>query len=532
MIKKWLFLLPLMAIVMLFAITPKIEASTLNYSITYLDNKGTINPSTNLPYDDSNRASTDFIEIINGDIILSSNLFHNIEYFDSNYNLLAMHKSNSSRMGYGTQPIINGLTVTNYPSGAVYFRLIARKVSYSDAAGFFTAISLSELQSFTVSYNNPEPVFQTETAIFNYNMGNAEIVVTSPEPTFDSANITSRGILIGRSDTGTTSASQLTVNEGGGVYPKTGAITGSQVITFTNIQPSVTYYFRSYVVYNNSNFYYSDGIELTTSNFNERTIDYINWNGEVIYTTELPVGSDITQRDLTAQNFITGREGYRFLGWSGDTTVTDEFRVFERTAQWEQVITYDVTFTDYDDSIIEVVTVEQGQTAIPTQTPTRTGYIFAYWEPPVTDIQGNLTTKAIYYVVITWRGLNDELIRIDNVLENEPLSPPARAGYVRVWNSPATATIPATYTLQSETIEQNSGVTESGVTESGTTIIYRTQLPDNYSGITDLFGGVFGAIVGTIMILGTIDLFGVELSSLFWLFFAGSGFFMIWRFVR
>lgn len=420
-------------------------------------------------------------------------------------------------------------TLTGVQGDTLYFLFpkVGSSSSWTNKLWTFT-----EIQNITVTYENPSPTFQTETATFNYNMGNAEIVLTSPEPTFDSANITGRGILIGRSDTGTTSPSQLTVNEGGGVYPKTGPLTGSHVITFTNIQPNVTYYFRSYVEYNDYIFYYSDGIELTTSSFNERTIDYINWNGEVVYTTELPVGSDITQRDLTAQNFITGREGYRFLGWTGDTTVTEEFRVFERTAQWEQVITYDVTFTDYDDSIIEVVTVEQGETAVPTQTPTRTGYIFAYWEPPVTDIQGNLTTKAIYYVVITWRGLNDELIRIDNVLENEPLSPPARAGYVRVWNSPATATVPATYTLQSETIEQNSGVTESGVTQSGTTIIYRTQLPDDYSGITDLFGGVFGAIIGTVMILGTIDLFGVQLSSLFWLFFAGSGFFMMWRFVK
>jgi len=54
----------------------------------------------------------------------------------------------------------------------------------------------------------------------------------------------------------------------------------------------------------------------------------------------------------------------------------------------------------------------------------------------------------------------------------------------------------------------------------------------NATGLTDLFTGVFGAIVGSLMILGTIDLFGIELSALFWLFIAGTGFMMIWKLVK
>jgi hypothetical protein len=34
------------------------------------------------------------------------------------------------------------------------------------------------------------------------------------------------------------------------------------------------------------------------------------------------------------------------------------------------------------------------------------------------------------------------------------------------------------------------------------------------------------------MILGTIDLFGLQLSSLLWLFFAGTGFMMVWKVIR
>lgn len=254
-------------------------------------------------------------------------------------------------------------------------------------------------------------------------------------------------------------------------------------------------------------------------------------------------------RDYLTANSIAlpTKEGHTLLGFSydfeynlynrGNTVVNPEPAFVFGTAVsdivfwpvFEQNITYDVTFTDYDDSIIEVVTVEPGQTAIPTQTPTRQGYIFAYWEPPVTDIQGNLTTKAIYYVPITWRNSDFSTIRIDQVIEGQVPTPPTLEGYTRTWTPDiVNATEPTAYVMTSQTVNESSGVTP---TTSGTTI-FRTQLPDDYSGITDLFGGVFGAIVGTIMILGTIDLFGVELSSLFWLFFAGSGFFMIWRFVR
>jgi hypothetical protein len=54
----------------------------------------------------------------------------------------------------------------------------------------------------------------------------------------------------------------------------------------------------------------------------------------------------------------------------------------------------------------------------------------------------------------------------------------------------------------------------------------------NATGLTDIFTAVFGAIVGSLMILGTIDLFGLQLSSLFWLFFAGTGFMMAWKMIR
>jgi hypothetical protein len=149
--------------------------------------------------------------------------------------------------------------------------------------------------------------------------------------------------------------------------------------------------------------------------------------------------------------------------------------------------------------------------------------VFAYWQPPVTDIQGNLTTKAIYYVPITWRNTSFATIRIDQVIEGEMPSPPTLEGYTRTWSPTiVVATEPTQYIVVAEVVTTSGTEETSGVTPIGTV---------NATGLTDLFAGVFGAIVGSIMILGTIDLYGIQLASLFWLFFAGTGFFMMWKFL-
>jgi hypothetical protein len=230
---------------------------------------------------------------------------------------------------------------------------------------------------------------------------------------------------------------------------------------------------------------------------------------------------------FTAANIgLPVKEGYTLLGFIDRSlrpftgqSITPTF-VFSRTNQdtvyypvFEQNITYDVTFTDYDDTVIETVTVQAGQTAIPTQTPTRTGYVFAYWEPPVTDIQGNLTTKAIYYVPITWRNTSFATIRIDQVIEGEMPSPPTLEGYTRTWSPTiVVATEPTQYIVVAEVVTTSGNEQTSGV----------TPIPSDYSPISDLFGGVIGASIGAVMTLGTIDLYGIQLSSIIYLFISMS----------
>jgi hypothetical protein len=298
----------------------------------------------------------------------------------------------------------------------------------------------------------------------------------------------------------------------------------------------------SYAKYNSENawlqtFYNSNGTVLIQ--LHNSPTNLYQPNSNLLYIDDTQSMYDV-RTYLTNNNIpLPTKEGHTLIGFQRDLGAVDIrflsanqidtnyiFSAGENKLYYpifEQNLTYQVTFTDYDDSVIEVITVSPGETAIPTQLPTRTGYVFAYWEPPVTDIQGNLTTKAIYYVPITWRNADFATIRIDQVIEGQMPMAPELQGYTRTWTPTiVVATEPTQYVLVSETLDDS---TSSGVTPtppSGN---------QNATSITDLFTGVFGGIIGALMIIGTIDLYGIELSSLFWLFFAGTGFFMMWKFL-
>jgi hypothetical protein len=291
---------------------------------------------------------------------------------------------------------------------------------------------------------------------------------------------------------------------------------------------------------------------------------------------------------------VPPREGFTVVGWSVDldAPATEDLIV---TPVYQAVQTYDVTFLDWDNSSIGVVTVQQGQTAIPPYIPTRFGYTFSSWLPPVANIQGDITTVAQYtpnQYMVTW--ISDG-ITIKSQLENhdsvfQTLAPPVTkenhvltgwnfqgtttplqldgtligaSSFEAVWEPVPTFTVVWRdvdfSTLKIEyVIESGIAVAPNYVASSGFVLVGWTPdptqpisqnitfvavvealptppptfTPQNATSITDLFAGVFGAIIGSIMILGTIDLFGIELSSLLWLFIAGTGFMMIFKLVR
>jgi hypothetical protein len=275
------------------------------------------------------------------------------------------------------------------------------------------------------------------------------------------------------------------------------------------------------------------------------------------------------------------REGYTFAGWNAPATMPSQDITVQ--ASWTQIPEYTVTFLDWNNSLVGTVTVEQGETATPPFVPTRTGYTFSSWLPPVANIQGDITTVAQYTAntyLVTWTSDNIEVksgqaphdstilshapaitkqnytltgwtidptttLVTSGQLITGPLSLTAVwesvPTYTVTWRDVDFSTLKIEYVIESGLALAPVYVADSGlqlvgwtpdptqpITEDTTFIAVVEQIPttptvpSDYSPISDLFGGVIGASIGAVMTLGTIDLYGIQLSSLIYLFISMS----------
>jgi len=580
--KQLKYILPLLLTIITLATHNPIqaEASTTNYNLEYFD--GTF-WSTNGTIDSANvHHRTNKIQIINNSIILNRQIF--AIWFWNNDSIIGVYAQFSWTTNYiaSFNSIYNNGIIT-IPSNATHFALVGLDTTQLDS---ISRTNFSQFQAVTASYTNPIPYtiqpkdpfaqYKEVKRIFNdinntnqfwhddngilrgtlagendlyadrtnpFNLSHEMLYLNIPLP----SNITQAGTydlwftlfdyndqFVGTYRPTSNNISTITLSNLGAYYIR---------INYTeNYKTLPSWDLFSYAKYNSENawlqtFYNTNGTVLIQ--LHNSPTNLYQPNSNLLYIDDTQSTYDV-RTYLTNNNIpLPTKEGHTLIGFQRDLGAVDIrflpanqidtnyiFSAGENKLYYpifEQNLTYQVTFTDYDDSVIEVITVSPGETAIPTQLPTRTGYVFAYWEPPVTDIQGNLTTKAIYYVPITWRNADFATIRIDQVIEGQLPMAPVLQGYTRTWTPTiVVATEPTQYILVSETINDS---TSSGVTPNAPTG------NQNATSITDLFTGVFGGIIGALMIIGTIDLYGIQLSSLFWLFFAGTGFFMMWKFL-
>jgi hypothetical protein len=601
----------------LFSLSPKIEASTVT-----VDNGSLFTAVQNINYYYE-------ITIPNGVTeVYTNQMYTYSEEIDINGSVLrtnGTHKNSIYNTGQG-----GGIATIQLSAGTVKLRL------YNDTrtTNWIPTRSLAQLQTLTVSYDNPTP---TTTDINNITwLDDTKVDTVTGDITTNNKYRSTELIDV-------TTYSNLKINDNyssdqtwtwlsvyddnfdyvGVVHPSNAFNNDSKWTNANFIQTThrtdpnkvldVTNYgyirINQYIDTTDTDLWpvinstwataYADSISIDV-NIGLVTVTFADPpNADIVVT--VVEGNSIEGYKSNIETNLDPRQGYEFTGWSPD--VSNPTEDVTLTAQWQQLVTYEVTFLDWDNSEIGTVTVEQGETAVPPYIPTRTGYTFDSWLPPVANIQGDITTVAQYTpntYLVTWTS-DDIEIKADqeaydsNILSHAPevtkenhnligwkIDPTetlvtsgqlvnAPLSLTAVWEAVPTYTVTWRdeyyYILKIEYVAESGIATapnyiaESGfqlvgwnpdptqpITEntifvaqvqpitmeetSGTTIIYRTQLPDDYSGITDLFGGVFGGIVGTIMILGTIDLFGVQLASLLWLFFAGTGFFMMWKLVK
>ena len=82
-------------------------------------------------------------------------------------------------------------------------------------------------------------------------------------------------------------------------------------------------------------------------------------------------------------------------GWGqADGGNSCQITAVEQTPEPEP--TYTVTFYDWDNTVLKTQTVVKGQSATAPAAPTREGYTFTGWDKSFTNVQANLSVKAVY----------------------------------------------------------------------------------------------------------------------------------------
>jgi len=642
---KLKFILPLiLATITLVTYRPiEAQASTTQYNINW--SPGYVSPNGDIITggNATNMNYSNLIEIINNSIIFNyPNYIHSISYY--NNGTFIQFNTNNNNTPYNTFWGTNHIDFSNIniPNNTTHFRInVNRTFTSSDSNS--PQLTTEQLDSLIVSYTTPAPALPSENPTTFPNItfiDNQSINVVTGMP--ESNNNFMRTDLI---DIGSKSnlpanfvfAGEERLNTLGLFYPtitlyydsnmelinysgreiRTASSGGNLIGTRlfpsnlisnddVGIVPNDTKYIAYVVIKDSTADRTTSGGEVInpigTANFTDwqeyefvTNLRLVRWGvqtpisqgGGIIFffSAFLEVGTNLepfTESLLTDPN--VAREGFIAVGFDGATTVPSASGNVDKLVIYEQLITYTVTFLDYDGTFLGTDTVQDGFPANPPLIPTRTGYTFTSWLPPIASITGDITTTAQYtpnLYQITW--ISDGVIvkqtnepydsQILDIIpfvtkENHTLvgwiysfdSSPVVSGLVQfaftaeavwqevptftvTWRDPSFNTLKIEYVIESglatpPSYNPGSGLILVGWTPDptqpitqNTTFIAVVQTaptppppttPESYSPIADLFGGVIGASIGAIMTLGTIELYGITLNSLIFLFVSMS----------
>ena len=151
------------------------------------------------------------------------------------------------------------------------------------------------------------------------------------------------------------------------------------------------------------------------------------------------------------------KEGYSFQGWSTKNNGVTEFQDKAELknlsskngdnitlyAVWE-IKSYQITFLDYDKSIIQQDKLEYNSKIILPENPTRKGYTFKNWDKELSTVKENLTINALYDIDsydISYKlndGILNEAPTNYNVESEDIIIPsPKKDGYSFIgWTTP------------------------------------------------------------------------------------------------
>lgn len=140
-----------------------------------------------------------------------------------------------------------------------------------------------------------------------------------------------------------------------------------------------------------------------------------NYDGTKLYEFYYEKGSDIVYDGPTPTRVEKDSSGnaieYTFIGWDKSLKNIQKPTIF--TAQFKKIATYDVTFLNYDDSVLYKTSLPLGSTpkylgSVPTKASTesgdvRTDWEFAGWDKELAPVTGDTVYKAQFNSVETYK---------------------------------------------------------------------------------------------------------------------------------
>ncbi len=157
-----------------------------------------------------------------------------------------------------------------------------------------------------------------------------------------------------------------------------------------------------------------------TATVNKYTIEFVNWNGDELQSSEVEYGETPVYNGETPTKAADAQYTYTFAGW--DPAIEEVTCAVTYRAQFTTTVNrYTIKFENWDGTVLQSDEVEYGQTpAYNGETPTKAAtaqytYTFAGWTPEIASVTGEATYTATYtetvnkYTItfVNWNG--DEL---------------------------------------------------------------------------------------------------------------------------
>lgn len=179
------------------------------------------------------------------------------------------------------------------------------------------------------------------------------------------------------------------------------------------------------------------------------------WENESFTVTYSPFAGYEVEKVLVNGTEVEANGTYEITSVNTDYTIEIFFRI----------MSYTVTFVDYDGTILKTEIVEHGKQATAPADPQREHYVFTGWDTTYSDITTNVTIRAMYepaqYTVtfVSWDG---QVLKTETVTYTESATAPdapEREGYdFSHWSHDYTSvssdlTVTAVYTLKEYTVQ-------------------------------------------------------------------------------